>query len=533
MRLLLPTGMALLFRELHVTSKKGLKINRDHKIQSNRGLLGYCFLILYTPLYIWLVACQPVADSPQNVIAAAPTPGLNQEIVDPEFPTPSPFPARPSYSPGELVAYIAQTGDTLPSLAIHFNTTVVEILEANPIIPVDATTLPPGMPMEIPIYYKSFWGSPYQIIPNSLFVNGPLQVEFDTRVFVDDQPGWLKVYEEYAAGTNRTGAEIVDYVAQNFSISPQLLLALLEYQTGALSMGSIPQSVDELYPLGYLDQMHQGLYLQLVWAANMLNNGYYGWQTGHLNVLDLADGTIEHPDPWQNAATIALQYYFSLHLSKSVYQYAIGPDGLALSFQELFGDPWLDVQPHIPGSLQQPEMRLPFESGKTWAYTGGPHTGWGTGEPWAAIDFAPPSDVSGCNPSHEWNTAVTDGVVARMDEGVLELDLDGDGDPRTGWVVFYLHIATVDRAPVGAVLTAGQPLGHPSCEGGTSTGTHIHIARKYNGEWIPADGPVPFNLEGWIAHNGEETYRGTLTRFSKTVVASTNAIKASYVTAGE
>jgi LasA protease len=197
----------------------------------------------------------------------------------------------------------------------------------------------------------------------------------------------------------------------------------------------------------------------------------------------------------------------------------------------LFGYPWLEVQPHIPGSLQQPEMRLPFEGGKTWAYTGGPHTGWGTGEPWAAIDFAPPSTITGCSPSNEWNTAIADGIVARTDVGVIELDLDGDGDTRTGWVVLYLHLATQDRAPVGTVLVAGQRLGHPSCEGGTTTGTHIHIARKYNGEWIPADGVLAFNLEGWIAHNGDKRYAGTLTRFSQTVVASSNATQAGYITA--
>jgi hypothetical protein len=421
-------------------------------------------------------------------------------------------------------------GDTIPALAVHFNTTVEEILEANPIVPANATTLPPGMPMQIPIYYESFWGSPYQIIPDSLFVNGPSQIEFDTQAFVSSQPGWLRSYVEYAAGANRTGAEIVDYVSQNFSISPQLLLAMLEYQSGALSRNILPPTIEESYVLGYEDRFHKGVYLQLVWAADLLNNGYYGWRTARLNALDFSDGTIENIDPWQNAATAALLNYFSLNSAKVKYQYAAGPDGIAKTFQNLFGDPWVDVQPHIPGSLQQPEMGLPFEGGKTWAYTGGPHTGWGTGEPWSAIDFAPPATITGCSPSNEWNTAVADGVIARTDEGVLELDLDGDGDPRTGWVVFYLHIATQDRAVVGTVLTAGQPLGHPSCEGGTSTGTHIHIARKYNGEWIAADGPLPFNLEGWIAHNGEEIYKGTLTRFSQTVIASTSAIQESYIT---
>ncbi len=523
--------MALIFHELHVTRNKILKENLNHTLYWKQGVLRYFFLFIFAFLCIWLAACQTAV--PQNGISSSPAIAVNPEVVDPEIPTPSPFPTRPSYPPGELVAYIAQAGDTLPGLAAHFNTSVEEILEANPIIPSNATTMPPGMPMEIPIYYKSFWGTAYQIIPNSLFVNGPRQVEFDARAFVNNHPGWLNHYTEYAAGANRTGAEIVNFVAQNFSVSPQMLLALLEYQIEALSQERLSQSIDERYPLGYQDRMHQGLYLQLVWAANLLNNGYYGWQTGHLKVLDLPDGTIEHPDPWQNAATVAIQYYFSRLPSKTMYQYAIGPDGIALTFRNLFGDPWVDVQPHIPGSLQQPEMRFPFEGGKTWAFTGGPHTGWGTGEPWAAVDFAPPSDVSGCSPSSEWNTAIADGVVARTDEGVLELDLDGDGDTRTDWVVFYLHIASIDRAPVGTSLSAGQPLGHPSCEGGTSTGTHIHIARRYNGEWIPADGPIPFNLEGWIARNGNEPYRGILSRFSKTVVASINAPKSSFVTAGE
>jgi LasA protease len=523
--------MALLFREFHVTSKEGFTVDLEQKSRGKPGMLRDFSLIFHILLFLFLTSCQPVASAPQSVVAAAPTLSENQAVDEAEIPTPSPFPTRPSYGPGELVAYTAQSGDTLPGLAAHFNTSVEEILEANPIIPGDATTLPPGMPMQIPIYYKSLWGSPYQIIPNSLFVNGPRQMGFDSQTFVNETPGWFYGYTEYVAGAHRTSWEIVDYVALNFSISPKLLLAILEYQIGALSQKEMPPSIDELYPLGYQDRMHQGLYLQLVWAANLLNNGYYGWQSGHLRGLDFPDGTIEYPDPWQNAGTVALQYYFSQLPLKTLYQYAIGPDGLALTFQELFGDPWLDVQPHIPGSLRQPEMHFPFEGGKTWAYTGGPHTGWGTGEPWAAIDFAPPSDVAGCSPSSEWNTAVADGIVTRTDEGILELDLDGDGDARTGWVVFYLHIARVDRAPLGAVLTAGQPLGHPSCEGGTSTGTHIHIARKYNGEWIPADGPIPFDLEGWIAHNGDEAYRGTLSRFSKTVFASTSATKDSYITA--
>ena len=40
-------------------------------------------------------------------------------------------------------------------------------------------------------------------------------------------------------------------------------------------------------------------------------------------------------------------------------------------------------------------------------------------------------------------------------------------------------------------VQAGDPLGHPSCEGGNVTGTHVHLARKFNGEWIGAGGRMP------------------------------------------
>jgi len=73
---------------------------------------------------------------------------------------------------------------------------------------------------------------------------------------------------------------------------------------------------------------------------------------------------------------------------------------------------------------------------------------------------------------------------------------------------------------LGAWVEKGDLIGHPSCEGGEATGTHVHIARKYNGEWIYADGPIPFNLDGWIAHAGPKPYIGTLTKGNQIVTAS-------------
>jgi len=468
-----------------------------------------CFLTILVIVSFVLQACAPSVSA-----------GNLENMITPLAPTSAPAPTsgRPEYGPGELVDYIAQSGDTLPALAARFNTTVDEIMEANPIIPLDATTMPPGFPMKIPIYYLALWGTAYQSLPDHAFVNGPSQIGFSTSAFVASTNGWLKGYRIYAGEKMRTGAEAVDYVAANYSLSPRLLLALLEYQSGALTQPEIPAGK---YLLGFKRSFYEGPYLQLVIAANTLNNGYYSWRAGKLTEFELLDRSLVRPDPWQNAASVSLQYYFSRLYSGDKYHVSIGPDGLARVYQNLFGDPWIDSTIILPGSLQQPALRFPFRADYIWAYTGGPHTGWGTGEPFAALDFAPASDTSGCvsvGPD-EYVSAMADGLIVRSDIDGTIIDLDKDGDERTGWVLYYLHLATGGRIYIGQDVKAGDPIGYPSCEGGHVTGTHVHIARKYNGEWVLADGPLAFNLEGWVAHNGRQAYKGTLTRGPLTIIA--------------
>ncbi|HET6846177.1 MAG TPA: hypothetical protein VFH29_05045, partial [Anaerolineales bacterium] len=264
-------------------------------------------------------------------------------------------------------------------------------------------------------------------------------------------------------------------------------------------------------------------YLQLIWAANTLNNGYYGWRSGKLTEFESPDGTIIRPDPWLNAGTVALEYYFSRTQSGDEYATSVGPAGFIQTYRRLFGDPYAESTALIPGSLRQPQLSLPYRWRQIWTYTGGPHTAWGSGEPLAAIDFAPPCDHPGCaslNPQTQV-VAMADGLVVRSGpEGVM-LDLDKDGDERTGWNLFYLHIGASQRVVLGADLQTGDAMGFPSSEGGEATGTHIHIARKYNGEWILADGPLALDVGGWIVREGAAAYLGTLSRNGMTVRACT------------
>ena len=111
------------------------------------------------------------------------------------------------------------------------------------------------------------------------------------------------------------------------------------------------------------------------------------------------------------------------------------------------------------------------------------------------------------------------GVIVRAENGAVIEDLDDDSRENTGWNIFYMHIATRDRVAVGTRVETGDHIGHPSCEGGVSTGRHLHFARKYNGEWVIADGPLPMILSNWTVHAGDKNYQGTLTRGGRTVTA--------------
>jgi hypothetical protein len=82
-----------------------------------------------------------------------------------------------------------------------------------------------------------------------------------------------------------------------------------------------------------------------------------------------------------------------------------------------------------------------------------------------------------------------------------------------------MHVETRDRVPAGAFLRAGERIGHPSCEGGVSSGTHLHLARKYNGYWISADGDIPFLMDGWLSQGAGRAYDGYLVREGVTLEA--------------
>ncbi len=463
---------------------------------------------------------QPPTQAAQNLVPA-PTRTIDG-VLSSSSTTPriTPTPDQMRILPTLRVAmdeYVVQSGDTLGQIAVRYGVNLNSIVEANQLS--DPNQLEVGQVLLIPPPIAQEPGTNFKIIPDSELVFGPRTVNFDIKEFSKPFNGYLNAYVEELDLKLVHGPEVVERVAREFSVNPRILLAILEYKSGWITQIN-PNQETLIYPLGFYNEWYKGLYKQLAWTANNLNRGYYLWKINALPAWILVDGSIVPISPTINAGTAAVQHLLSLIYANQDWRVAASEQGVYQTYQNFFGFPFdYAVEPLVPSNLSQPVMQLPFETGQVWSFTGGPHGGWGDGSAWAGIDFAPPGDALGCVENDAWVTAAADGLVVRSENGVVVLDLDEDGLEQTGWTLLYLHIETRDRVPLGTYLSTGERIGHPSCEGGISNGTHVHIARRYNGEWIAADGSIPFDLDGWISEGTGIEYNGFLKRGTQSVEA--------------
>ena len=502
-------------------------------------------LVIGTLLTLLLVACTRHTATPEPAAVAedtlaplatfntTPAPTLTSpRPATPPIPIPTPTPAYPGTYAGtptpdpvladasarpSLDVYVVCPGDTLIGIAWAFDCTVDDLVRANGLANANAIWV--GQRLAIPVM-PTLTGPALKLVPDSELVYGPAYIHFDLDGFVTGQGGYLASYSEVVEGWELAGAEIVQTVAQRFSVGPRVLLALLELQAGWVTDPDPPGDA-LIYPMGKVEFRRRGLYKQLEWTAAELNAGYYRWRREGSASARLADGQRVAFAPGINAGTAGIQSYLAEVSSWPEWQRDVGPEGFVATYEGLFGNPFAyTVEPLVPAGLAQPEMRFPWPAGDTWYLTGGPHEGWGRGSAWAALDFVPGDMTGGCSPSREWATAAASGLVLRSETGEVLVDLDGDGYEQSGWVLSHLHVAAGGRVPAGTWVVQGQRIGHPSCEGGFADATHLHIARRFNGEWILAGaGPTPFILSGWTAQEGPRAYDGAMTKGDATRTA--------------
>lgn len=537
-------------------------IRNNRSTQKSRIKLSRLLLAFISASFLFLTACNfpreniaataaylyfqqtQVADSlatpPLNLIQPIQT-LLPTQAFEEDRPTPQPIETflpvastpvtncQMQPEPGKQL-YCTQSGDRLDAIARRFRVNTSQIqgsvgLEPNAILPVNT---PLGLPTPT-------FSTPYNqpALPDNAIIYGPDSVSADIVTYAQNAGGYLSQYKQYLYDGWHSGPEIVALVAVETSTNPRLLLSLVEYQSNWL-FGHPADADLDLSPLNYEAVGVEGLYSELQVAARELSRGYYGWREGTLQTLTFRDKHTADISPQLNVGSVAVQNLFAgLYDEGNFYNKLYGPDGFLAFHAGMFGDPWARAASAgtlMPANIIQPELSLPFPLGETWALTSGPHITWQYGTPRGAIDFAPLDDLPGCIISPNWAVAAAPGLVVRSQRGAVAIDLDGDGNEGTGWVLLYMHLTPEGRAGVSTWLSQDDYVGHPSCEGGVSTGTHLHIARKYNGEWISAEGPLPLVLDGWQAVARPGNYAGLLIKDGQQVLVGPSSEEYTWIT---
>lgn len=342
------------------------------------------------------------------------------------------------------------------------------------------------------------------IVPDSELVLGPTTYGFDAQAFAEERGGYLAGHAELVDGELLTGGQIVQRVAEDYSLGPRTLLTLIEMDSGWVDAASPDDPSRALVGGG------PGLYDGLVQAAEVLGRGFYGWRRGEREIR-LADGrAVEVASP--NAGSHALLGWLAREETAATFSGLETASRFYAVWTRLFGEEPLVFQTPASEAPPAPELRLPTADGELWYLVTGPHDPRGDVGLRAAVDFAPPpAGPPSCAPSPATVVASAAGTVLRSDARGVVIDLDEDGHEGSGWVLVYRHLDDWDRAEVGERVRSGDPIGHPSCRDDGVDQSRVSLARKLDGAWVDARSPeAPLKLGPWLVLPGASQGEGRL-----------------------
>ncbi|MFA9406526.1 MAG: hypothetical protein ACERKX_12000, partial [Anaerolineales bacterium] len=237
---------------------------------------------------------------------------------------------------GIEIEYFTQSGDTLAGLAGRFGVEPGEITAQEP-LPMEGYLIH-DMTLTFPNHLGEVSSSRW-LLPDSEMVNA--STGFDVEAFVEDAGGYLGDHHELVADEGElTGVSIISRIANELSVNPRLLLALLEHQSSWVFSHPVG-AAEERYPIGFRVPGREGLYEELKIAATQLNRGYYGWREGSYTTLQFQDGGFLRLDPRLNAGTVALMRLFSVLANPPGWEDDLyAPNGFPAHHSNIFDNPW-------------------------------------------------------------------------------------------------------------------------------------------------------------------------------------------------
>ncbi len=304
-------------------------------------------------------------------------------------------------------------------------------------------------------------------------------------------------------------AEAISHWAGYSSISPKVLIALMEQQTGVISRAQkgVPNR-----PFGNLSRAN-GFAEQVRDVSHQLATKLYARAAApEAGLLDHAEfgGNLNANLSANNPLHALFENRMSIdaNIDQSLADFA-------QTYQRLFGSAF--NLNNAAASLYAPSLagpsngvlQFPFPLGANW-HVGGAHTTTGSGNyPMSSLDMSQGGGW-GSNQSSVWVSASAGGTFKRHSSCFAEVV------HANGWSTTYYHLMNI-KYNTGVTVAKGVQIANPAntqaqalCNGGSSTGPHEHWSLKNNGSYYHLNGVY---LSGWQITATGTSYDTNCTRF--------------------
>ncbi len=331
------------------------------------------------------------------------------------------------------------------------------------------------------------------------------------QAFLEARSSPLATARISIGGRAHSFSEVLTSLSSLYSVSPRLLLSLMDLQSGVLSTPS-PSAGQLAWAAGLRNENRQGLFAQLRWLTREVRAGardYALFGPADLPPLTFADGS-------------SLAFPSTTDLSRYVLSRALAPTttpgrleslllAVAPTYQRLFDiDPRLaptDWPPPAAPFLSRPfERTMPVTSffdhdAPFLRENGAIHTFWGRNETNPAFaydghtgwDYAmgPPDRVLAAAPGLVTFAGWSDDGCATPAGAVII-------DHGNGYRTLYWHLARVSVA-TGETVARGAVVGIAGATG-CARGAHLHLQVQYLGRDVDPYGWCGIGPDPWASN---------------------------------
>ncbi|MGH8079089.1 MAG: M23 family metallopeptidase [Lysobacter sp.] len=277
-------------------------------------------------------------------------------------------------------------------------------------------------------------------------------------------------------------SEVISHWAGYSGISPKVLIALMEQQSGAITRKHAAADAMRR-PFGRLAQGND-FNAQTREVAQALREALYEQDGPNAKgAVTLAranplQALFERSGANESSAKLSGDGEFQL-----VYGRLFNEPRTAQAPSARFAKAGPDVQPLSPNGL----LQFPFPRGARW-HVGGAHTNTGSGNyPMSSLDMSLGGGW-GSNQNNTWVSASANGSFKRHSSCFAEIVHSG------GWSTTYYHLMNIQYG-TGANVSSNTAIANPAntqaqalCDGGSSTGPHEHWSLKQNGSFYHLNG---------------------------------------------